>query len=822
MSIRIALAGNPNSGKTTLFNALTGSNQSVGNWPGVTVAKKEGRLRTDKNVMVMDLPGIYSLSPYSPEEIISRNYLITERPDVILNIVDATNLERNLYLTTQLLELGIPVVIALNMMDAVDRSGDQIDTKQLGETLGCIVVEMSALRGTGVDEAARAAVEAVAQGAKPVSRPYFNGAVEHALAHIEERLLHDMPDLEQRFYAIKLFERDPKVLEKLKLSAEDRAHIEEDIKACEKELDDDAESIIIGQRYQYIEGLVAACCKKNLKKGLSVSQKVDRIVMNRVLAIPIFAVIMSLVYYLSVTTVGGWATDWANDGLFGDGYFLFGRGSEAYGEVSDSYGEAQMKADQFLLVAQRNGIDIEPLLEEEIDPIAESLFIAEASGLSEDVTVVDEESGEVVYEGPVTLEDWMAASDLEEPDPADYGTWVPGLPVILGGFFENASVAPWLEGLVMDGVVAGVGAVLGFVPQMLVLFLFLAFLEGCGYMARIAFILDKIFRRFGLSGKSIIPMLITTGCAVPGITASRTIESPRDRRMTVMTTTFVPCGAKLPIIALIAAAFFDGTWWVAPSAYFLGIAAILVSGAILKKTKMFRGEEAAFVMELPLYHLPTVVNVVKSMWERAWEFIRRAGTIILLASIFIWFTSNFGWVDGGFGMLDGEMEGSLLAAIGSAVAWIFAPLGFGTWQATVSTLLGLVAKEGVVSTMSILYGLGDGQGYAAIAGVFTLGAAYAFMVFNLLCAPCFAALGAIRVEMNSAKWFWFAVAYQTGFAYAVALCVYQFWKLATGGGFGLGTVAAILIVIGFIVLLFRPDSNGKTKTIEKVRERATA
>ena len=490
--------------------------------------------------------------------------------------------------------------------------------------------------------------------------------------------------------------------------------------------------------------------------------------------------------------------------------------------MSESYGEAQMKAEQFLLVAQRHGIDIAPLLEEEIDPIAESLFIAEASGLREDVTVVDEESGEVVYEGPVTLEDWREASALEEPDPADYGTWVPGLPVLLGSAFERTSVAPWLEGLVMDGVVAGVGAVLGFVPQMLVLFLFLAFLEGCGYMARIAFILDKIFRRFGLSGKSIIPMLITTGCGVPGITASRTIESPRDRRMTVMTTTFVPCGAKLPIIALIAAAFFGGTWWVAPSAYFLGIAAILVSGAILKKTKMFRGEEAAFVMELPLYHLPTVVNVLKSMWERAWEFIKRAGTIILLASIFIWFTSNFGWVDGGFGMLDGEMEGSLLAVIGSGVAWIFAPLGFGTWQATVSTLLGLVAKEGVVSTMSILYGLSDGQGYAAITGVFTLGAAYAFMVFNLLCAPCFAALGAIRLEMNSPKWFWFAVAYQTGFAYAVALCTHQFWKLATGGGFGLGTVAAILIVIGFIFLLFGPDSNRKAREIEKVRERATA
>ena len=822
MSVRIALAGNPNAGKTTLFNALTGSNQSVGNWPGVTVAKKEGRLRDDKNVLVMDLPGIYSLSPYSPEEIISRTYLITERPDVILNIVDATNLERNLYLTTQLLELGIPVVIALNMMDAVNRSGDQIDTKQLGDSLGCTVVEMSALRGTGVDEAARAAVAAAAKGVKAESRPCFNGAVEHALAHIEERLLHDMPDLEQRFYAIKLFERDPKVLAELKLSAEDRTHIEEDIKTCEKNLEDDAESIIIGQRYQYIEGIVATCCKKNLKKGLSISQRIDRVVMNRVLAIPLFAVVMCLVYYLSVTTVGGWATDWANDGLFGDGYFLFGRGGEAYGEIAQEYDEAQMKAEQFLGVAERSGIDIAPLLEEEIDPIAESLFIAEASDLSGDVVVIDPDSGEVIYEGAVTMEDWMTANELEEPNQADFGIWIPGLPVVLGSALESAAVAPWLEGLILDGVLAGVGAVLGFVPQMLVLFLFLAILEGCGYMARIAFIMDKIFRRFGLSGKSIIPMLITTGCGVPGITASRTIESHRDRRMTVMTTTFVPCGAKLPIIALIAAAFFDGTWWVAPSAYFLGILSILISGAILKKTKMFRGEEAAFVMELPLYHMPTFVNVIKNMWERAWDFIKRAGTIILLAAIFIWFTSNFGWTDGGFSMLDGEMEGSILAVIGGAVAWIFAPLGFGTWQATVSTLLGLVAKEGVVSTMSILYGLGDGQGYAALASVFTLGAAYAFMVFNLLCAPCFAAMGAIRQEMNSAKWFWFAIGYQTAFAYAMALCFYQFWKVTSGGGFGLGTAAAILIVIGLIVLLIRPDSNRKARTTEKAREGATA
>ena len=820
MSVRIALAGNPNAGKTTLFNALTGSNQSVGNWPGVTVEKKEGRLRTDKTVLVMDLPGIYSLSPYTPEEIVSRTYLITERPDVILNIVDATNLERNLYLTTQLLELGIPVVIALNMMDAVQRSGDQIDTKQLGESLGCTVVEMSALRGTGVEEAAGAAVEAAARGAKPASQPCFNGAVEHALAHIEERLLHDMPDVEQRFYAIKLFERDPKVLEERKLSDEDRAHIEADIKTCERNLEDDAESIIIGQRYQYIERLVAACRTKSLKKGLSVSQKIDRVVMNRVLAIPIFAVVMCLVYYFSVTTVGGWATDWANDGLFGDGYFLFGRGSEAYGAVTEAYGEAQMKAEQFLGVAERNGIDVTPLLEENIDPIAKSLFIAEASGLREDVTAVDPDSGEVIYQGPVTLDDWLAASEMAEPNPTEFGVWIQGLPVVLGSALERAAVAPWLEGLIMDGVVAGVGAVLGFVPQMMVLFLFLAILEGCGYMARIAFMLDKIFRKFGLSGKSIIPMLITTGCGVPGITASRTIESSRDRRMTVMTTTFVPCGAKLPIIALIAAAFFGGTWWVAPSAYFLGIAAVLVSGAMLKKTKMFRGEEAAFVMELPLYHLPTVSNVLKSMWERAWDFIKRAGTIILLASIFIWFMSNFGWADGSFGMLDGGMEGSLLSMIGGAVAWIFAPLGFGTWQAAVSTLLGLVAKEGVVSTMSILYGLGDGQGYAALAGVFTIGAAYAFMVFNLLCAPCFAAIAAIRQEMNSAKWFWFAIGYQTVFAYAVALCFYQFWKVTSGGGFGLGTAAAILVVIGFLVLLLRPDSNQKAKPLERVRERA--
>ncbi|MDF2838733.1 MAG: hypothetical protein K0S60_436 [Evtepia sp.] len=817
MSIRIALAGNPNAGKTTLYNALTGSNQFVGNWPGVTVEKKEGRLKQNKDITVMDLPGIYSLSPYSPEEVITRNYLMTEQPDVILNIIDGTNLERNLYLTTQLLELGIPVVLAINMMDAVEKQGDRIDVTKLGERLGVEVVVMSALKGDGVAEAAEKAIEAAARGEKASARSCFNGAVEHALAHIEERLLHDMPEQKQRFYAIKLFERDPKVLEELRLSKEDREHIEYDIKLCEAELDDDAEAIIIGQRYQYIESIIDLCCTRRMKRGLSTSQKIDQVVTHRFLALPIFAAIMFLVYFISVTTVGGWVTGWANDGLFGNGYFLFGHGSEAYAEASESYDLAKMKADAFLNAAEQAGVKVDALRTGEATPAEQAEFLTEAAGIQKEVQLIGAE-GKVVYQGEVDINDYFAAQGLSDPDPNTYGKWIPGLPVLLASGLEKANVAPWLQGLILNGMVAGVGAVLSFVPQMLVLFFFLAFLEACGYMSRIAFILDQVFRRFGLSGKSFIPMLVSTGCGVPGIMASRTIESPRDRRMTVMTTTFIPCSAKLPIIALIAGAFFGGAWWVAPSAYFMGIAAVMMSGVILKKTKMFAGEEAPFVMELPLYHMPTAKNLLNSVSERGWSFIKKAGTIILLASIFIWFTSNFGWVNGTFGMLEqNEIAFSVIAKVGGAISWLFTPLGFGNWQAAVATVLGLLAKEGVVSTMGVLYGMNDG-GYHVLASALSVGAAYAFMAFNLLCAPCFAAMAAIRQEMNSARWFWFAIGYQSVFAYVVALMIYQFWKLASGGGVGPFTIAALIAALALLALLFRPGSDAKKK-VQKEAER---
>lgn len=710
MTIKIALAGNPNCGKTTLFNSLTGSNQFVGNWPGVTVEKKEGKLKGDKDVSIIDLPGIYSLSPYTLEEVVTRNYLIKERPNVILNIIDGTNLERNLYLTTQLMELGIPVVVAVNMMDIIEKNGDKLNTKNLSKELGCTVVEISALKGTGVMEAANKAVEVAKSGVLQIPKHKFAGCVEHALAHIEEAVIHNLPEEQQRWYAIKIFERDEKVIEQLKIAEKIATHVQEDIKRCEDEMDDDAESIITNERYVYISSIIEDCFVRRNKGGHTVSDKIDEIVTNRWLALPIFAVVMFIVYYVSVTTVGSILTDWTNDTLFGE----------------------------WIIPAVQNGLDA-------------------------------------------------------------------------------ISCAPWLSGLIVDGIISGVGAVLGFVPQMLVLFAFLAFLESCGYMARIAFIMDRIFRKFGLSGKSFIPMLIGTGCGVPGIMASRTIENDRDRKMTIMTTTFIPCSAKLPIIALIAGALFNGASWVAPSAYFIGVVAIICSGIILKKTKIFVGEPAPFVIELPAYHMPTVSNILRSMWERGSSFIKKAGTVILLSTIFIWFSENFGFADGGFGMVD-NMNDSILAAIGGILAPLFKPLGWGDWKATVSAITGLIAKENVVGTFGILYGFGEvaengSEIWGSLAGSMTALAAYSFLIFNLLCAPCFAAMGAIKREMNNAKWFWFAIGYQTLLAYCASLCVYQIGMLFTDGIFGIGTVAAIIIIAIFLYLFFRPYKESENLTV---------
>ena len=786
--IKIALAGNPNSGKTTLFNALTGSNQFVGNWPGVTVEKKEGRLKKHEDVVIMDLPGIYSLSPYTLEEVVARNYLIGQRPDAILNIIDGTNLERNLYLTTQLTELGIPVVIAINMMDVVRRNGDQINVEELSRELGCKVVEISALKGDGVMEAAQAAVEAAAT-AKTVPMHTFSGPVEHAIAHIEEAAVHELPEEQQRWYAIKIFERDDKVLEQLKIDPAVMTHIEADIKAAEKELDDDAESIITNERYVYIAQLIKGCYKQKKAKGeLSASDKIDRVVTNRWLGLPIFALVMFLVYWIAMVAVGAPATDWANDGVFGDGWHLLGIDG-GYNEVADTYGEASLIVDSY-----------EAYIEEHGALAADGTFTYD---------VEDEETLAVTTE-TATLADYEAAKATlaeigDEPDPADYGVWVPGIPVLIGDALDAAGTPDWLNGLILDGIVAGVGAVLGFVPQMLVLFLMLAFLEACGYMARIAFVLDRVFRKFGLSGKSFIPMLIGVGCGVPGVMASRTIENERDRRMTIMTTTFIPCGAKVPFIAMIAGALFGGSAWVSTSAYFIGMAAIILSGIMLKKTRMFAGDPAPFVMELPAYHWPTLGNVLRSMWERGWSFIKKAGTIILLSTIFVWFTTYFGWVDGTFRMLDeSEIDSSILAAIGGAIAWIFKPLGWGNWQAAVASITGLVAKENIVGTLGILYGGGDGTVYDTMAQAFTGITAYSFLVFNLLCAPCFAAIGAIKREMNNAKWTWFAIGYQCGLAYVVALMINQFGGLFTGNVNVPGVIAAVLLLAGILYMLFRP------------------
>ena len=821
MDIRIALAGNPNSGKTTLFNALTGSNQFVGNWPGVTVEKKEGKLKKHEGVIITDLPGIYSLSPYTLEEVVARNYLIGERPDAILNIIDGTNLERNLYLTTQLTELGIPVVIAINMMDVVKKNGDKIDVAELSRQLGCKIVEISALKGTGVTEAAEAAIEA-AKSTKTVPMHAFSGPVEHALAHIEEAAVHGLPEEQQRWYAIKIFERDDKVLAQLQLPEDTLSHIEADIAAAEKEQDDDAEAIITNERYLYIASIIKSCYKKKNVGGLSTSDKIDKVVTNRWLGLPIFAAIMFLVYLISMVGVGSWATDWANEGLFGDGWHLFGIGSKKAEAAAEDYVAATtaVAAYDFEIDTEAEDFDADATLAE---LRARALLPAEQTAVTQvedeetlaenDVTVyfdaVPENADQIAKKqgieiNAMSFKDAVAyfeENGFEEPDPADYGVWVPGIPVLIGAGLEKADAPEWLSGLILDGIIAGVGSVLGFVPQMLVLFLLLAFLEACGYMARIAFVLDRLFRRFGLSGKSFIPMLIGSGCGIPGIMASRTIENERDRRMTVMTTTFIPCGAKLPFIAMIAGALFGGSPLIAVAAYFIGVAAVILSGIMLKKTRMFAGDPAPFVMELPAYHLPTVGNVLRSMWERGWSFIKKAGTIILLSTIVVWFATFFGWTADGFRMLaEDELDMSILAKIGIPFAFLFKPLGFGTWQAAVASITGLVAKENIVGTMGILYGAGDLPVYAALRQAFTGVSGFSFLLFNLLCAPCFAAIGAIKREMNSAKWTWFAIGYQCTFAYVVSLAVYQIGSIFNGefmnnvAGHAVGLVFALAII----------------------------
>ena len=849
--MRVALAGNPNSGKTTLFNALTGSNQYVGNWPGVTVEKKGGKLKADKSIEITDLPGIYSLSPYTLEEVVARNFLIQEKPDAILNIVDGSNLERNLYLTTQLLEMGVPVVVAVNMMDVVRKRGDEIHADQLAKELGCNVVEISALKNEGIDEVVNC-LKTIGSAAAPTPIT-FSAVVEEAISTIEGRLPSSVPTNLKRFYAIKLLEKDCKIAAAL----EGAPDVSDVVAKVEKESDDDTESVIINDRYSYISTIIDHCRSKNMASQLTTSDKIDRVVTNRILALPIFVVVMFLVYYISVSTVGSIATDWANDGVFGDGWYL-GSGQEQFDEVSEEFEGAQESVDAFEAAAE----------EEDLDPASETFIEdAEAAGLTATYESYDDETGEnetvevdvdayqealdvlAPYQGDQNAIAAFEAAAIEEgldpesedfadeaadagiiatyvdengetqevdadtyaeeiegsePDPTEYGMWVPGIPVLVEQGLDSIGCADWLKALILDGIVAGVGAVLGFVPQMLVLFLLLAFLESCGYMARIAFILDRVFRRFGLSGKSFVPILIGTGCGVPGIMSSRTIENQNDRRMTVMTTTFIPCGAKLPIIALFAGAVFGGEWWVAPSAYFMGIVAILCSGVILKKTRFFAGDPAPFVMELPAYHLPTIGAVLRSMWERAWSFIKKAGTIILVACILIWFISSYGFVDGVFQAVEDQND-SILAIIGGAICWIFAPQGFGDWQAASATITGLIAKENVVSTFGILYD-GDAGWYANVQAAFTYASGYAFLAFNLLCAPCFAAMGAIKREMNNAKWFFAAIGYQCGIAWVVSLWIYQFAGLAVGEvSFNVFTVLAIATFIAFLWLLFRPN-----------------
>ena len=820
MKMTIALAGNPNSGKTTLFNALTGANQFVGNWPGVTVEKKEGKLKKHSDVTITDLPGIYSLSPYTMEEVVARNYLIDERPDAILNIVDGTNLERNLYLTTQLCELGIPVVIAINMMDVVEKTGCKINTAELSRALSCKVVEISALKNKGIQEAAEAAIKA-AESKKPVPKHPFEGSVEHAIAHIEEACVHELPEEQQRWYAVKIFERDDKVIDKLGLDEATRSHVENDIKAVEEEYDDDAESIITNERYVWIGKIIKGVYKNKQKGKLSTSDKIDKIVTNRWLGLPIFIIVMFLVYYIAMVGVGKGATDWANDGLFGDGYHLFCIGDAEYDEHADAVGVLTGVAGAAENEALSDALDFES---EDYDADAAvsavNTFAAGVKDTDEFTYESEDEDTLELSEETVSGEDVKSAAEVFEKnngkpaDPAEFGVWVPGIPKIVEGWLEAANAPEWLSGLIIDGIIGGVGAVLGFVPQMLVLFVLLAFLEACGYMARIAFVLDRIFRRFGLSGKSFIPILIGTGCGIPGIMASRTIENERDRRMTIMTTTFIPCGAKIPFISMMAGAIFGGSPWVSTGAYFIGMAAIIISGIMLKKTKPFAGEPAPFVMELPAYHLPTIGNVLRSMWERGWSFIKKAGTIILLSTIVLWFLSRFGWVDGNFQMLAAEEIGSsMLAAVGNAIAWLFAPLGWGSWQAAVASITGLIAKENIVGTMGVLYGGGELSTWATLAQVFTGVTGFSFLVFNLLCAPCFAAMGAIKREMNSAKWTAFAIAYQCAFAYAVALCINQIGGAFTGNLNIIGLIVSILLIAGMLFMLVKPyrESTKLTK-----------
>ena len=802
MNIRIALAGNPNSGKTTLFNALTGSNQFVGNWPGVTVEKKEGKLKNHDSVTIVDLPGIYSLSPYSQEEVIAREYLVKEKPEAILNIIDGTNLERNLYLTTQLMEMGIPMVLAINMSDVVRKNGDKIDTKELSKRLGYPVFEISALKKEKVMEAAEAAILA-ASSSSSLPYPKFSEEIEKSLSAISSVIKGKTEEKNERWYTVKVLERDSRINEELSLTSEEKDKVEFIISTLEKEEDDEGESIITNERYSYIAKLIEVCYRKK-SSGLSTTDKIDRVVTDRWLALPIFALVMWLVYYVSVTTIGTFCTDFVNDGIFGDGFYFLGKGREAYEEAAEEFTSA---TDVLTAFGEEKGIEWEELDEDTVSLIASSVSREEKATY----TLVDEETlGEeevtVDYSALMEAVDTYEALGYAEPDTSDYGPWVPSIPALISSALEAIGCADWLQGLIIDGIVAGVGAVLGFVPQMLVLFLFLAFLESCGYMARIAFVMDRIFRKFGLSGKSFIPILIGTGCGVPGIMASRTIENEKDRRMTIITTTFIPCGAKLPFIAMIAGAVFGGASWVAPTAYFLGMAAIITSGIILKKTKLFSGDPSPFVMELPDYHWPTVSNVLRSMWERGWSFIKKAGTIILLSTVVIWFTTFFGFTEEGFRMLgEDEIGLSILAQIGSLIAWIFYPLGWGTWQATVASIIGLVAKENIVGTLGIIYGA-TGSAYAGIAEAFTSVTGFSFLTFNLLCAPCFAAIGAIKREMNSGKWTWIAIGYQCIFAYLTALVFTQVGNLICGFGINIFfLIVAVAVIALFIYLLFRRE-----------------